>query len=104
VCRVDGLAGGGPILEHAMHSHRNTSPISDDVTSVTDTRSLTRMATLVADGTVSFLTDLDEHVQCALAKEVRKRRRTRLIEFLVKQIAWDIHRLSAGQTGEEMPC
>lgn len=79
-----------------MDSYRNSPQITEDVTLRTASDCQQRLSVMVADGEVSFPTDLDDAERLSLAAAVRKRRRTTLIEFLARQIAADIHRLPAG--------
>jgi hypothetical protein len=87
-----------------MDSHRNNPRITEDVTLRTASDCQQRLSIMVADGEVSFPTDLDDAERQSLAAAVRKRRRTTLIEFLARQIAVDIHRLPVGCPERDSSC
>ena len=82
-----------PSDHFARHDHHGQNQLNANPRSkLQSPEQLVRLADLVASGELPLPTDLHSDQLEHLAREVRQRRRRRLVRFIARTLALDIHR------------
>ena len=77
-------------MDHQDNTFQHTGVEKEK--SPSEKRDLDRWAKLIAEGEVPFPTELSSLTQEMLAKKISQNRRHRLLRFIARAIAMDIHR------------